>query len=126
MECFATKSELAKHSKIHAEEITFPCDICDKLFPTNGQLKSHKKIHPFSCDICAKQFTSKQSLKNHIKLHERIDTGKKLFSCKSCKASFTLRTNLVIHNKKHKLLLEEELDEEIIKSSLKSTRPRSR
>ena len=51
------------------------CDICDKSFARNQNLKLHMEtVHQgkrFECDYCEKKFASKSGLKDHVlTLHE--------------------------------------------------------
>ena len=47
--------------------------LCSKSFPTPGDLKSHMYVHtgtwPFKCDVCQRGFSKQTNLKNHMQLH---------------------------------------------------------
>ena len=49
------------------------CHLCDKSFPTPGDLKSHMFIHsgswPFKCPICTRGFGKHALLKTHMLMH---------------------------------------------------------
>ena len=60
----------------------FSCDICNKLFTRQYNLKSHKRTHtnerPFECTVCGKSFARQHDRKRHEDLH----TGLKRYQCK--------------------------------------------
>ena len=63
------------------QEKPHKCELCQKSFPTPGDLKSHMYIHngswPHRCHICDRGFSKITNLKNHLFLH----TGKiKIFT----------------------------------------------
>ena len=81
---------------IHTEENNYACELCDKSFKTNGQLKSHKEtVHvttrAFVCDATYKE---KTSLRRHIK---RTHESFKSFSCDQCEKAFNNKDSLIIH-----------------------------
>ena len=59
------------------QEKPHKCELCQKSFPTPGDLKSHMYIHngswPHRCPICDRGFSKVTNLKNHLFLH----TGEK-------------------------------------------------
>ena len=107
----------------------FKCDVCDKCFPRNWALESHKKVHsgerPYKCSFCDKSFALKYSLKthemghstekpyecnvcyktfalrHHLERHEKIHTNDKPFKCQHCDKSFTQKGNLKTHEVVH-------------------------
>jgi len=58
----------------------YPCEFCQKRFPTPSKLHRHKLVHsgekPYICTICLKGFTQKVHLNTHRKLShpETIET----------------------------------------------------
>ena len=49
------------------------CEVCNKTFPTPGDLKSHRFVHsgvwPFRCHICNRGFTKQNIARNHMLGH---------------------------------------------------------
>ena len=67
------------------KEKWFKCNICDKKFTLNGQLKLHisvvhDKIKPFECPHCPYKAAERSNVKKHIFTH----TGEKKFPCPHC------------------------------------------
>ena len=96
----------------------FVCPRCDKAFPFESQLLSHKEKHhqlsTFACFYpgCKKMFRREASLVAHVRVHKGLDikcdqcgytcknrryltqhyrmhTGEKKYSCKHCNKQFT-------------------------------------
>ncbi|WP_330925574.1 C2H2-type zinc finger protein [Candidatus Sororendozoicomonas aggregata] len=79
----------------------YPCDQCDKTFPSPTRLKEHKRAHtgvkPFTCNVCQRCFTRLTTLTNHMRTH----TGEKPFSCDVCGKRFTTSGNRNSHRRIH-------------------------
>ncbi|XP_015593924.1 zinc finger protein 236 isoform X3 [Cephus cinctus] len=103
----------------HDEEIaTFTCDICDKIFHKQSQLKTHMKTHILresvdqnkddllivsetdsllQCHMCSKKGFAAAALKEHLKTHR----GTKEFQCTECSLRFCTNGGLSRHLKMH-------------------------
>ncbi|XP_022043334.2 uncharacterized protein LOC110946062 [Acanthochromis polyacanthus] len=44
-ECLTSQTDLTEHHAVDKEELCFPCNICDRSFPSNQSLKRHKLRH---------------------------------------------------------------------------------
>ena len=74
---------LERHrERVHAADdpgTPHQCDLCKKVFSSQGNLNKHKKKHTdgkaYPCDKCEKIFPTLDTLK----LHQYHHTGKKLF-----------------------------------------------
>lgn len=79
---YFTKSGLNRHvSAIHKLEKKHKCDLCDKRFGRNWDLKVHMIQHGRNhnvkahvvCDICNKIFSCQSKFKQHLKVHIQIE-----------------------------------------------------
>ena len=69
------KIYLHSHLNIHTGIKSFQCEMCDKFFKTNQELKIHLVTHTgikkYNCEICHKLFGHNSSLRKHLKIHIR-------------------------------------------------------
>lgn len=97
----SSQNENSSHTQPHTGETPYTCDVCDKSFGKNCNLKKHKRIHTsdklFPCDLCDKSFFYRNSLKYHKSTH----TGEKSFPCGLCDKSFCYPTSLKAHMHTH-------------------------
>ncbi|KAK7070305.1 hypothetical protein SK128_013584 [Halocaridina rubra] len=122
-------TNIIMNMKSHSDQMSYPCEVCNKRFSRSWYLKMHMKIHtgerPHSCDICGKNFIQKGNLQkhyrqhtgdkpyicdiclkafassNHLRNHARVHSGEKPYPCKICGKSFSQEGNLYTHMKMH-------------------------
>lgn len=90
--------------KGHRAECSFLCDVCKKVFKSHKSLQVHKCIHSRqcrgSCDVCQKVIKKR----NYLQVHKRIHSGEFCYSCDVCGKSFVqlshLRGHVQIHSGK--------------------------
>lgn len=96
------KSHLPESTDEHRISLTqnqsYPCDICNKTFSQNKQLKQHIKTHDasftpaFICEYCGECFSASFYLKIHLQYH-----SEPAFYCEKCKESFFFKKQLRTH-----------------------------
>ena len=98
---FVTKTELARHERIHSNDRPCECDVCGKRFRQPGHLLTHKRTHtgekPYSCFQCDARFTTSSLLKSHLVVH----SDERKFQCNICKQSFKAVKDLRRHRAVH-------------------------
>lgn len=96
---FATEQNLRNHVGLHSQ--TFLCAQCGKKFATNHALKLHGRKHtgerPYECMVCSKAFARSAALRVHKLTH----TGERPYVCDLCGQSFTQRSSMMVHRRKH-------------------------
>lgn len=78
------------------------CSFCEKECSNDNQLslhvnKVHLQIKPYSCDMCEKKFYTEYNLKFHKKIHSKFSKE----TCNFCGKMVRSRKLLVIHIRKH-------------------------
>ncbi|XP_061631940.1 zinc finger protein 1035 isoform X1 [Phyllopteryx taeniolatus] len=121
---FSGASQLAEHMSTHREE-NFPCDICNKVFPSKSSRAEHRKEHTSSerpscfpekstlsesypeklknlkyrCGLCYECFKDPEDLSEHGCKASK----ERLYSCSGCDKHFLhlshLKQHRVIHQK---------------------------
>lgn len=96
---FATEQNLRNHVGLHSQ--MFLCAQCGKKFATNHALKLHGRKHtgerPYECMVCSKAFARSAALRVHKLTH----TGERPYVCDLCGQSFTQRSSMMVHRRKH-------------------------
>ena len=82
-------NELSVHvNKVHLQIKPYSCDMCDRQFYTESNLKNHKKVHSMpskeTCEFCSKTLNSRKQLVIHVRKH----IGAKPFCCQVCGLAF--------------------------------------
>ncbi|KAI8117028.1 Zinc finger and SCAN domain-containing protein 22 [Lucilia cuprina] len=86
-----------------AEEISYKCRICDKVFGCSQTLQAHEKTHKsprYECTDCGKGFSQLRNYKYHLSVHR----GTKEFAaeCPECGKTFNDKGYLSSHMKIHR------------------------
>ncbi|GFV69962.1 zinc finger protein 33B [Trichonephila clavipes] len=92
-----------QHSKRYpksTKEKSVECGVCEKRF-SKTNIARHMRLHTgtktFQCNVCKKRFSDSSNLNVHMRTHTR----EKLFQCPSCKKKFSLRHHLKGHMRTH-------------------------
>lgn len=112
--------QLAEHMATHREE-SFPCDICNHVFPSKISRDEHRKIHSksnerhssvskeehiapdsegfqrefkYRCGVCSERFKDPEELSEH----GCLESKGRLYSCKKCDKHFLHASHLKKHN----------------------------
>lgn len=99
---FIRRSDLRKHTFVHAGIRLYSCDICKKSFTRNTNLTKHKRTHSdkfksWKCTLCPKAYYTTSELSRHVEIH----MDRKALICKYCNQAFMRRDLLELHQKSH-------------------------
>lgn len=110
IKCYLCRKKIRKpylkiHLKMHRDEKTEICEVCNKTFVNKSVLARHMRIHTgdvmsYKCPICNKVCTSLNNMNTHLTVH----SDERPFQCSSCSRSFKSEGNL----RKHSLIHTEE------------------
>lgn len=105
----ANNSNLRSHIRnVHTDASERPqhkCEICEKIFYSNIQLKTHVMTHlpdhekPFQCDTCEKAFISNYRYNKHLLEHTNPELL--LRRCEICGKGFKYSNSLKVHMRLH-------------------------
>ncbi|XP_056901501.1 zinc finger protein 1035 [Takifugu flavidus] len=122
---FKVPLHLAEHMAIHREE-SFPCDICNRVFPSKSSRAEHRKSHSksnehhspgskeenqnpaadpdgwqrefkYRCGVCNERFKDPEDLSEH----GCLESKGRLYSCRKCDKHFLHASHLKKHNNSH-------------------------
>ncbi|XP_075224329.1 uncharacterized protein LOC142326076 isoform X10 [Lycorma delicatula] len=88
---------------MHMEHTTATCDICEKVYPSERNLRVHKRLSHsrkeknHTCEICGASFQFKELLKNHFVTHN----DERNYKCNKCDKTFKLKSVLNTHQRVH-------------------------
>ncbi|XP_034552975.1 zinc finger protein 1035 [Notolabrus celidotus] len=119
---FTGPSQLAEHMTTHREE-SFPCDICNRVFPSKSSRVEHRKSHSksskrqppsvsrednekvgsselkYRCGVCNDRFRDPEELSEH----GCIAAKERQYSCSDCDKHFLHASHLKKHRATHKV-----------------------
>jgi uncharacterized Zn-finger protein len=85
----STQSDTPKAPCCHKVKKPYKCDLCDKKFASEVNLKRHGCVHSegksHKCDICNEEF----SVSAALRIHSLINLGMKTHKCDICLREFT-------------------------------------
>ncbi|KAL3288652.1 hypothetical protein HHI36_003085 [Cryptolaemus montrouzieri] len=108
-ECDYKTYSLAKlnniHKLIHTNVKSFICNICQKGFKNNKQMRNHRAIHKskseklvHECEVCGRKFSDRRQVKLHM---DTVHMKLKPFLCNFCGYKSSSRSSLKIHIRQH-------------------------
>lgn len=97
---FSTNLDYAFHSKMHSEDGSFTCHLCDDYkHPTKAlmeiHIRSHEGIKKYKCEVCNKYFKRSKDAVEHKFTHN----GETPFQCEICGKNFALSSSLSAHRR---------------------------
>ncbi|GLH03392.1 Protein glass [Gryllus bimaculatus] len=104
-EVLTDRLHLKHHMEVKHPE-SYQCSFCDRRFDSKRACREHELTHPaLQCNICQKMFLTEGRLKSH-KLFMHSETGQsatrsKVFKCHICHKILTTYHNLKRHLRNH-------------------------
>lgn len=77
-----------------------PCEVCQKVYPTERLLKNHMRIHinTVKCTLCEMSCSSPSNLRTHMKYKHQTD---RQFKCEICNHRTKTQADLKDHQSRH-------------------------
>ena len=105
-ESFKTQKALWDHIPTHTG-ITYPCNICDRVFPVQELLSRHQavcrysktKVPSHSCTTCGESFKTQEALWDHVPIHTVIKQN--VLRCSICEKYFRHKWKFQRHVASH-------------------------
>lgn len=91
-----------KETKMHGNQPTLQCTLCNKMCYTNHHLNDHMKTHSdegYICPVCNDVYSTPNSLRNHVRVYHEI--GDKIYTCKDCDEEFDAYSRYQYHREKY-------------------------
>ncbi|XP_039292977.1 zinc finger protein 470 [Nilaparvata lugens] len=101
------RRSLLKHSWVHSENRSFPCQSCNKRFHSRARLRRHMMSHrdkAVVCSDCGDEFPDGRALLSHRHSHASSASGAhpaRSFPCHDCGKTFGSRSSQQIHVRIH-------------------------
>lgn len=94
-------NQLSVHvNKVHLQIKPYGCDMCDRQFYTETNLRQHKKVHSIlskeTCEFCMKTLKCRRDFVVHLRKH----IGVRPFKCMLCSQEFYSEIEMKSHMKK--------------------------
>ncbi|RZF42570.1 hypothetical protein LSTR_LSTR001365 [Laodelphax striatellus] len=99
------RRSLLKHSWLHSENRSFPCQACNKRFHSRARLRRHMMSHrdkAVQCSDCGEEFPDGRALLSHRHSHATSNSHPvRSFPCHDCGKTFGSRSSQQIHVRIH-------------------------
>lgn len=108
---FKRKKNIVVHTRrVHNNERSYVCEICNKGFYERTAWEQHKIVHtnekPFVCELCKKGFKTEQRLTVHMEYHEETrtpstKTRSEMYMCTYCGKQIRSLAGFIGHQRIH-------------------------
>uniref|UniRef100_A0A8D3E4F6 Zgc:66448 n=1 Tax=Scophthalmus maximus TaxID=52904 RepID=A0A8D3E4F6_SCOMX len=102
--CFTGATRLAEHMTTHREE-SFPCDICNRVFPSKSSRVEHRKSHSKSGDHPSPSVSKAEHEISPLpsESSSALTKAQDLYNCPHCSMQFFSKSGFLEHQNKHHL-----------------------